>query len=123
MAPLLWARLRKVQTTGGTGVPPVWRLSLAQKPVPHTGGHFGRLKALSLSKGTPMPPGRSAHLQLSEMSRLLVPWGSETCGHLEAGKSIARLRALTTALIEASSMFVSLPTPKNVRPVGILIWM
>jgi PAS domain S-box-containing protein len=43
--------------TGGTGVPPVWAQSVATGSVlPHTGGHFDRLKALSLSKGPPMPP-------------------------------------------------------------------
>ena len=35
----------------------------------------------------------------------------------------ARLSALTTALIEASSMLVSMPAPKNAPPRSVLIWM
>jgi hypothetical protein len=35
----------------------------------------------------------------------------------------ARLSALTIALIDASSMFVSIPAPKSVRPRSVLIWM
>ena len=42
----LHRNLRKLQNTGGTGVPPVWRLSIAAKPAPHTGE-------------TPMPPEES----------------------------------------------------------------
>jgi len=34
-----------------------------------------------------------------------------------------RLSALTMALIEASSMLVSVPAPKSVVPRSVLIWM
>src|ERR1019366_2172815 len=34
-----------------------------------------------------------------------------------------RLRALTMALIEASSILVSMPAPKSVVPRSVLIWM
>ena len=55
-----------------------------------------------------------------------IPWTSAT-GWRAAGLdnyfARERLTALTIALIEASSMLVSMPAPKYVWPWADLIWM
>lgn len=41
----------------------------------------------------------------------------------DAGVQLARFTALSTALIDASSMFVSIAAPQRVRPSANLIWI